>query len=88
VASARFGVIKSIWSYKQWAIYLMASDDAQDENITHKQELMLLAGPSDTGFFRNELIKLLQAKQKEKEEMQQQCVERVHQWQQTVAPPP
>jgi hypothetical protein len=27
------------------------SDDAQDENMTHKQELMLLAGPGDAGFF-------------------------------------
>jgi hypothetical protein len=60
------------------------SEDAQDENMTRKQELMLLAGPGDSGFFRNELIKLLQAEQKEREEMQQQRVGRVRQWQQTV----
>ena len=48
---------------------------------------MLLAGPGDTGFFRNERVKLLQAEQKERE-MRQQRVERVRQWQQTAAPPP
>jgi len=73
---------------KQWSDLVVedVDDDAQDEDVSYKHELMLLAGPGDSGFCREELIKLLRAEQKEREEMQQQRVARVRQWQQTAAP--
>jgi hypothetical protein len=73
---------------KQWSDMVVADveDDAQDDDMSYKHELMLLAGPGDSGFCRNELAKLLQAERKEREEMQQQRVARVRQWQQTAAP--
>ena len=75
---------------KQWSDLVVedVDDDAQDDDVSYKHELMLLAGPGDSGFCRNELVKLLQAERKEREEMQQQRVARVHQWQQTVVPQP
>ena len=63
--------------------------DARDADATYKDDLMLLAGPAGGGFYRNELVKLLQAEQKEREEMQQQQrLARVRDWQQTVVSPP
>jgi len=75
---------------KQWSNLVVedVENDAQDDDMSYKHELMLLAGPRDSGFCRNELAKLLQAEQKEREEMQQQRVERVRQWQQTAVPQP
>jgi hypothetical protein len=75
---------------KQWSDLVVEDidDDARGEDMSYKYELMLLAGPGDSGFCRNELAKLLQAEQKEREEMQQQRIVRVHQWQQTMAPQP
>jgi hypothetical protein len=73
---------------KQWSDLVVedVDDDAQDDDASYKHELMLLAGPGDSGFCRNELVKLLRAEQKEREEMQQQRVTRVRQWQQSAAP--
>jgi hypothetical protein len=75
---------------KQWSDLVVedVDDDAQDDDVSYKHELMLLAGPGDSGFCRNELVKLLRAEQKEREEMQQQRVARVRQWQQTAVPQP
>jgi hypothetical protein len=75
---------------KQWSDLVVedVDDDAQDDDASYKHELMLLAGPGDSGFCRNELVKLLRAEQKEREEMQQQRVTRVRQWQQSAAPQP
>ena len=73
---------------RQWSDMVVedVDDDAQDDDASYKDELMLLAGPGDSGFCKNELIKLLQAEQKEREDIQQQRIARVHQWQQTAAP--
>ena len=54
---------------KQWSDLVVedVDDDAQDDDVSYKHELMLIAGPGDSGFCRNELVKLLRAEQRERE---------------------
>ena len=61
-------------------------DDPQGANANFKDDLMLLAGPDDDGTRGRELAKLLQAEQKERDEMHEWRVARVRHWQRTVRP--
>jgi hypothetical protein len=60
---------------KQWSNLVIedVSDDTQNDDVTYKHELMLLAGPGDSGFCRNELVKLLHAEQKERGDAAAAC---------------
>jgi hypothetical protein len=60
---------------KQWSDLVVedVDDDAQDDDVSYKHELMLLAGPGDSGFCRNELVKLLRAEQRERGDAAAAC---------------
>lgn len=53
------------WVWNDWVVEDV-SDDAEGDDMSYKHELVLLAGPSGSEFCRIELVKLLQAEQKER----------------------
>jgi hypothetical protein len=67
---------------KEWSSLIVedVDSDGEDGDVIFEDELMLFIGPGDNGSCRNEVVKILLAEQKER---QQERIARVRQWQQT-----
>jgi len=60
-------------------------EDAQGDNATWKEQLMLLASyGDDDGIWKEELVKVLRAEGKEQEEMKQERMARLGNWRQML----
>lgn len=59
-------------------------DHPQGARFTFEDDLVLLSGPGNDGTWGRELPKLLQAEQRERDEIQRLRVARVRDWQQTI----